>query len=127
VPPSSFDATKAVSFQSDVLPVLMRSCAFSSCHGTQEGAAGGMYLSLDATTTIADTVGVPSLALPSMARVAAGDPSKSLLMHKMDGDACVLPACGSLCVESMPQGQALLGEADRLTVRAWIAQGAKSD
>jgi hypothetical protein len=125
-PPASFDATSpAVSFHADVLPILVSSCGFSSCHGARSGAAGGMQISSDAATTIADLVGVPSNALPSMARVAAGDPAKSLLLHKIDGDACALPQCIGTCAESMPQGQALLAESDRLTIRRWIAQGAK--
>jgi hypothetical protein len=128
VPPSTFDPTSgAVSFSRDVMPLVARSCAFESCHGTLTGPTGGMYLGTDEAATYANLVGVPSNDVPSMDRVTPGDPATSFLQHKIDGDACTLSACGSTCAERMPQGQELMAVNDRLTFRAWIAQGAPSD
>jgi hypothetical protein len=50
-------------------------------------------------------------------------------MHKLDGDLCTLQkSCeGGDCLDPMPKGKPLLDEAQRLSVRRWITQGAKDD
>jgi hypothetical protein len=107
------------------MPIITHSCAFASCHGTAAGPTGGLTLVADAPTTYANIVGVASLDLPSMVYVKAGDPANSYLQHRIDGDACTLPACtATSCTESMPQGQDKLSVDARDTIRAWIAQGA---
>jgi hypothetical protein len=133
-PPSSFSpASPAVTFTADVMPLVVRSCAFTSCHGSETGPTGGLYLGSDLEATYANLVGVASTAVPSMARVAPGDPARSFLQHKIDGDACTIATCAGAattagsCAESMPQGQDLMAVNDRLVFRAWIAQGALSD
>jgi hypothetical protein len=129
VAPTTFDPTSPpVSFTNDVLPLINRSCAFTSCHGSLGGPTGGMYLGSETSKMYLNLVGVPSTIEPSMARVAAGDPANSFLQHKIDGDTCTLSECISDdCMELMPQGQDLMAVNDRLTFRAWIAQGALAD
>jgi hypothetical protein len=129
VPPSTFDAaTYPASFTNDVMPLVERSCAFTSCHGALGAPTGGMYLGSELSTTYANLVGVPSTIDPSVLRVKAGDPANSFLQHKIDGDACTLAGCsGTVCAESMPEGSDLMAINDRLTFRAWIAQGALAD
>jgi hypothetical protein len=127
-PPSTFSPTSpTVTFSTDVMPLMLRSCAFASCHGSESGPTGGMYLGADEEATYANIVNVPSNDVPAMMRVKPGDPASSFLQHKIDGDACTLATCSGACTELMPQGQDLMAVTDRLTIRAWIAQGAQSD
>ncbi len=115
--------------QRDVAPILQRSCGFASCHGAASGGSAGLYLGSDGARVLAAVVGTPSRELPAMSLVAPGDPSRSFLMHKVDGDACTLRAecAGGDCGGSMPQGQDLMAITDRDTIRRWIAQGAKGN
>ncbi len=89
--------------------------------------------SVDATVVLSGFVGKPSFEAPSMNVVTAGDPTKSYLMFKMDGQlgslsvACQsgdLGSCGAL----MPFGGSTpLPQATRDLVRSWITQGAKNN
>jgi len=129
-PPAGFDATKpAVRFSTDVMGVFARSCAFSTCHGSNVGPANGVFLGNDAARVHAALVGVKSGELPSMPFVTAGDPRQSYLMRKMDGSQCALDAqcTGGSCSGSMPKGSEVLPVETRDVVRRWIAQGAKND
>ncbi len=74
-------------------------------------------------------VSVPSVALPSMKLIEPGDPAKSFLMRKLDGDACMFDAVcvNGSCGESMPQKSELIDPATRDAVRRWIHQGAKEN
>jgi len=127
VPPTTYDAAAPVSFTDDVMPIILRSCAFTSCHGAVGGPTGGMYLGPELALTYQSTVGAPSTIEPSVLRIKPGDPAGSFLQHKIDGDACTLASCSSRCAELMPQGSDLMAVNDRLTFRAWIAQGALAD
>jgi len=65
-----------------------------------------------------------------MPLVTASDPSKSYLMHKLDGDQCQYNAecSGQSCLSLMPSGGTqLLPVATRDVVRRWIAQGAQNN
>jgi hypothetical protein len=88
-----------------------------------------MYLGTDAAKTYANIVSVTSTEYPSMVRVKPGDTANSYLLHRIDNDACTLSGCTSTaCAELMPQGNSTtLPEAQLLTIRGWIAQGAVSD
>jgi hypothetical protein len=131
--------TPAVTFSADVVPTFQRSCALSSsCHSEKVGGPSQLYLGTafgqaeDTAGVLAAIVGVPSVELPSMAYVKAGDVANSYLMHKMDGDICQLASqCGSTpapsCGVVMPQSGCALDGATRDAVRRWIAQGAKND
>lgn len=122
-------ATPPASFETDVAPVLAKSCAFASCHGSRGPANRGVFLA--ATTpenieAVKSGLRSPSRAAPALAYVTPGDPDKSFLMHKLDGDQCVIAeSCtGGDCGKSMPEGNDLLPEASRDAIRRWIAQGA---
>lgn len=123
-------AQPSVSFQKDVVPILQQNCALSACHGSNVGKNNGVYLgapqgSVDAARVYGAIVGVSSPTAPSLSFVAAGDPQKSFIMHKMDGDLCTLTAqCTGSCGITMPKDAAQLGVAPRDVVRRWIAQGA---
>lgn len=132
--------TPVVSFMSDVVPLLQKSCttAGSVCHGDPKVTAQGRpFLGLpeggeNAEEIAAGIVGVASAEDPAMTRVAAGQPSSSYLMHKVDGDQCGLAsACAKgqsaypTCGVQMPYSSEPLDIATRDTIRRWIAQGAK--
>jgi hypothetical protein len=121
-------AVKEVSLRSDVLPVFAANCSTTAtCHGSPTGIevflAGGASKAPEIWSGL---VGVATAELPSMPFVTAGDPAKSYLMHKLDGDQASLDAecvdgdCGS----QMPRDATPLDAATRETIRNWIAQGA---
>jgi hypothetical protein len=145
---ASFDGTMpAVSFQTDVLPIFRGSCGLStSCHGSESGQNGQHYygpknsdgnVTADQIQAIFDqSVNQPAVANPSMNVITPGDPSKSFLMYKLDGDpdAADEVSCADLecakdksCLSSMPQGGPQLPSDKRDIIRRWIAQGAKND
>ena len=115
----------AVSFKTDVMPFLDRSCMFSSCHGGGSSKGDLKMAKGDATATRLSLVGVNAPELPSMKLVQPGDPKNSYLMKKVDGDICLLKAqCIAPCADTMPQGNELLEVAERDALRRWVAQGA---
>lgn len=123
-------SSPVTSFESDVAPMLAKSCAFASCHGSSGKGNHGVFLSAkssDDMPKVKTALGAKAKALPTMPYVTPGDPENSFLMHKLDGDLCTLDehCVGRSCGKSMPQGNELLPEAARDSVRRWIAQGAK--
>lgn len=90
----------------------------SSCHGgpTSGNLPSGMDLS-DADASFSALVGVQSLQVPALLRVAANDPDMSYLVHKLEGTQSV----GS----RMPQGGPFLDQATIDGIRQWIADGAQ--
>ena len=76
---------------------------------------------------------------PDTKIVAAGDPQHSFMMYKLDGNPAAADAtqevtCATLtCVDTkscglaMPSGGPQLPQADRDTIRRWIAQGAMNN
>jgi len=129
-PPASFVAsTPATSLSRDVMPIFQRSCAFSTCHGSNVGPANGVFLGNDAARVHAAVVNVKSGELPAMPFVTPGDPRQSYLMRKMDGSQCALDGqcTGGSCKDSMPKNDDVLPLETRDIVRRWIAQGAKND
>ncbi|HEY4013444.1 MAG TPA: hypothetical protein VGM06_08905 [Polyangiaceae bacterium] len=126
----------AVSFVSDVAPILQQNCASGgfNCHGTDQNRPylGDPDGGIDPAATLASIVSVLSPEDPLMVFVAPHDPSNSYLMHKMDGDQCTLAAACAMsrfafldnCGNDMPNGGPTLPLATRDLVRAWIAQGA---
>jgi hypothetical protein len=105
--------TPVVSFKNDVMPIFEHSCGLSSsCHGDPSDVPQrGIYLGCDinfnpATTSCTQMNPAPDvykalLTSPEqpleescMPFITAGDPTKSYLMHKMDGDeSCTLSCC----------------------------------
>ena len=82
----------------------------SLCHGA---ASGGLTLNLAPRASGGDTIGVPSTEVPSLLRVAPGDPEGSYLLKKMEGSA---GAVGDRMGSGDPAEIAL--------VRRWIRSGA---
>jgi hypothetical protein len=132
-------AAPAVGFRTDVLPIFQRSCGVSgaSCHGAESNTAGKTFLGPPLGAEVTDAqlvaiqsqnVGVASTIEPGMQRIAAGDPEKSFLMHKIDGKfSCDLLSCAPDCGDPMPRGgdPGGLPAGERDTIRRWIAQGAR--
>jgi hypothetical protein len=136
---SSFNGmSPAVSFQADVLPIFRNSCGLSpSCHGSQSAPPGQPFLGPALSAGMASQGDIdaifakiydPSVKEPTMKNVAPNEPENSFLMHKMDNTLkCESLKCGDNCGVSMPQAAPILAQAQRDTVRRWIAQGAKKD
>jgi hypothetical protein len=137
---ASFNAsTPTVSFKTDVLPIFRNSCGLSGgCHGTNPGVMGQPYLGPqlsegDATQAqidaiIAANVDAAAVKAPEMKNIDPGSPETSFLMHKMDGTlSCATVKCDPICGATMPQGSGPIPQAQRDTVRRWIAQGAKNN
>ena len=124
-----------VSLKSDVMTVFNNNCGAATCHGSSTSGQGALFLGAesahkaDASQVRTGLVGHAGNELPSMPLVTAGDPSKSYLMHKMDGDQCQFDAaCAGGCLAVMPSGLGhVLPAATRDVVRRWIAQGAQDD
>jgi hypothetical protein len=141
--------TMPVTYANDVRPLFQHSCALggAACHGDPTVATviqpprpflGYVDGGPDSAVVLEGLVGKKSAEDPAMVLVAAadggGDPGKSFLMHKMDGDQCVFAAaCAAgdsgypMCGVSMPMASGLLDEPTRDLVRRWIAQGAKNN
>jgi hypothetical protein len=83
------------------------------CHA---GANAPHGLRLDATNSYDLLVGVPSVEVPSLFRVKAGDPDLSYLIQKLEGHAAV----GA----RMPFGGPYLSSDVIAVIRQWITAGA---
>jgi hypothetical protein len=126
----------AVSLKTDVMPgVFAKSCSLSaSCHGAPTGSQQGLFLGkpslagADSSAVRATLLGA-STELPTAKLVVPGDPARSYLLGKMDGDQCRFTAAcvGGSCGSSMPSGSDVLPAATRDIVRRWIAQGAQDN
>ncbi len=144
VVPASTDLKAATSFKTDVLPILVQSCAFTSCHGMPGGTNNGVSLGVkppamsDPVMVVAAMVNVKAKELPTMNFVTPSDPANSYVMHKIDGDNCTFDKMcsdGTLpyrpgsatCQGTMPQAGDLLPVEKRDTIRRWIAQGAQNN
>ncbi len=86
----------------------------TTCHS---GAAAPQGLRLDEANSYGLLVGVPSAEVPSILRVAPGDPNNSYLIQKLEGTAAV----GA----RMPLNMAPLPQADIAVIRQWITDGAQ--
>ena len=98
--------------------VFTPTCSVSGCHTGPMGGTlpGGMDLtSADASFT--NLVGVPSIQVPELSRVEAGDPDNSYLVQKLEGTASE--------GEQMPFGGTPLDQAVIDDIRQWIAEGAE--
>ena len=98
--------------------VFTPSCSNAGCHSGPTGNSlpGGMDLT-DADASFAALVGVDSIQVPALSRVAANDADNSYLIQKLEGTA----AAGG----RMPLGGAALAPATIADIREWIANGAQ--
>lgn len=97
--------------------VFTINCAVSGCHTgpASNTLPAGMDLS-NADASFASLVGVASLQVPALSRVAANDPDNSYLVQKVEGTA----ASGA----RMPLGGGVLDQALIDDIRQWISDGA---
>jgi hypothetical protein len=109
---SGTGAELVASFQSIQDHVFTPICTV--CHA---GGAAPQGLRLDAANSHAMLVGTPSTEVPSVLRVAPGDPDRSYLIQKLEGHAAV----GA----RMPFGGPYLDVATIAIIRQWIAAGAQ--
>jgi hypothetical protein len=151
---TNFDGTTpTVHFQADVLPTFRLSCGLStSCHGTEPPSppptAAQHYLgpsisdpaptAMQIEEILGGIVGKKSIDEPDMDVIAPGDPAHSFMLYKLDGDpnpsnmnpiTCPKLECvaSMSCLLAMPLSGASLPDAERDTIRRWVAQGAKND
>lgn len=96
--------------------VFTPTCATAGCHA---GAGAPQGLRLDETSSYGLLVNVPSSEVPSMLRVAPGDPGGSYLVQKLEGTAGV----GA----QMPLGRPPLSQSIIDVIRQWIIEGALDD
>jgi hypothetical protein len=98
--------------------VFTPTCSVSGCHTGPVGDTlpTGMDLT-NADASFDNLVGVPSIQVPELSRVAAGDPDNSYLIQKLEGNASE--------GEQMPFGGPPLDQAVIDDIRQWIADGAE--
>lgn len=93
------------------------------CSGCHTGPTGNVLPSGMNLTSVANSfaalVGVASLEVPAIDRVAAGNPDNSYLIQKLEGTAAV--------GDRMPQGGPFLNQATIDMIRQWIADGAPNN
>jgi hypothetical protein len=111
-PPASFGPN----FSEIQDEVFTPTCALSGCH---TGAAAQEGLRLDEANSYGMLVDVASSQVPSILRVAPGDPDNSYLIQKLEGTASV--------GVQMPEGGAPLPQASIDVIRQWISDGAIDD
>jgi len=87
------------------------------CTRCHSGAGAPEGLQLDAAHSYALLVGVPSAEVPATLRVAAGDPTDSYLIQKLEGSSGIVG-------EQMPFGGPYLPQSTIDVIKAWITAGA---
>lgn len=108
-------------FSRIVSTILVPSCADASCHGGNPPPFAPM--SLEAATAWSSLVNKPASQVPTMLRVAPGEPDESYLMKKLLGTARSVGGVDS----TMPLFRPPL-DAEKLdAIRRWIARGAPND
>jgi hypothetical protein len=114
-----------VSFQQDVLPIFQTSCSFVSCHGSR--GHNGIYLGPSGTASDPSAIRAELLQtaeVASMPFVAPGEPDRSWLLRKLEGNYCGVACAGGDCGARMPQNGEPLAPAALTTIATWIAKGA---
>jgi hypothetical protein len=101
--------------------IFVPSCAVSSCHAGNPPPSAPM--SLEQGQAYASLVGAPSDEMPTLPRVAPGQPDQSYLLYKLRGTA---GSIGGVATQ-MPLGQAPLTDAEIADIETWIANGAPND
>jgi hypothetical protein len=114
-PPPPSSPPFGANFSEIQAEVFTPTCA-ASCH---TGAAAPQGLRLDEANSYGLLVGVASMEVPSILRVAPGDPDNSYLIQKLEGTASV--------GEQMPLDGTPLPQASIDVIRQWIIEGAVDD
>jgi hypothetical protein len=92
----------------------------SSCHNPNGGAFRAVGLDLSTAGSYDSLVGTASRQKPSLARVAAGDPDNSYLLHKLETRTDIIGV-------RMPQRGPYLSDGQLAIIRRWIELGARRD
>ncbi len=108
-------AAPAPSLAADLQPIFDRNCT-GTCH-SGEAPASGLVLSPGAA--YANLVGVASVQVPSLVRVAPGDPDASYLVAKLEDTHVAVGGSGT----RMPP-YLRLADNELLLFRDWILAGA---
>jgi hypothetical protein len=141
---STADLSQPTSFKKDVMPIFHANCG--GCHkGGGNGTPNALALGdadggLEPSEIVPKLVGAKAVEDPELDLISPGDPGNSFLMHKMDGDACILaaqcnagslgtmyPDCGGMMPPVKGSTTPKLPSATRDIVRAWIQQGAQNN
>ncbi|MDX1481030.1 MAG: CHRD domain-containing protein [Woeseiaceae bacterium] len=93
--------------------IFTPTCATSGCHSGSNPPDG---LDLTAGAAYANIVNVASVQMPSLLRIAPGNPDDSYLVRKVQGTGIV--------ASRMPLGQPPLSQAQINLIRAWVEDGA---
>jgi hypothetical protein len=126
-------ASGALSFKTDILPIINMSC--HNCH--QTGTDGGLnlkddanmtaYKSLLGTGTGQATNGNKTCMFPTgtaiTTRVVPNDPAHSMMYIKVSNPTAMLTP--GKCGNGMPNGQPMISQANITKIHDWIMQGAK--
>jgi hypothetical protein len=96
--------------------VFTPTCARLGCHDTLGQQSQQV---LTPSRAYAAVVGVPSVEMPQLMRVAPSDPANSYLYRKITG--------AGITGDRMPQGGPYLSDAQLKLVRDWIRRGAPND
>jgi hypothetical protein len=119
-------------FQADVVPILSTYCALAACHSSKESPQS-FYMTTD-PKQMYDELMKTSPTCATWSFVVPGNPDKSMVMVKMDGEESSLPnECASARRSEMPPGDPPGSDSQLLVlklrdvVRAWIKAGAKND
>lgn len=104
-----------VLFEQDLMPTIKRRCGACHITGDEPGK-----MALVPGKAYASLVGQDSVELPTMKRVAPGEPEQSYLMHKLQGTHVEVGGNGA----RMPFHQGPLPASQIEQIRLWIAQGA---
>jgi hypothetical protein len=107
-----------VSFEKDLMPTLKYRCGACHITGNEPGK-----MALVPGKAYAALVGAESVEVPSMQRVAPGDPEASYLIHKIQGTHLDVGGQGV----RMPMHQGPLPSAIISQFRAWVAAGAPNN
>ncbi|MCH9695629.1 MAG: Ig-like domain-containing protein [Gammaproteobacteria bacterium] len=96
--------------------LIVPNCTTTGCHF---GAGAPQGLRLDDANSYGSLVGVSSLEVSSLLRVAPGDPDNSYLIQKLEGSASV----GA----QMPLNAPPMAQSDIDVIRQWVSDGAIDD
>ncbi len=114
-PPTALDRVSAIMPTFEAIQATVFNVHCIECHA---GPAAPVGMRLSADVAFAMLVGVPSVEVPTLARVAPNAPDRSYLLRKLEGRDIV----GG----RMPLGQPPLASAQIDAIRGWIALGAPS-
>jgi len=118
---------KPASFAKDVAPILVSTCAFSSCHGVKS-ETNGLFLPKEPGQMRKELLAASSRARSGVKFVVPNAPDQSFLVTKITNATFCAPECEhEACGERMPRGGDPLSDDQVAAIQAWIASGANDD